>query len=140
MEKIRVYNPRKFAIGVILQNGAERSIQPGSFAMLSKDDIEYIASVSPALFDGEKLLQMEDRNLAVDLGFIESAEKPVLDEEEIRKNLGQRVNQVKAWLDGVNEAYLLDAICDVAAQMDLPASKLQLLQERMPEREFLKAE
>lgn len=50
------------------------------------------------------------------------------------------MGQVKAWLDGIHEAYLLDAICDVAAQMDLPASKLQLLQERMPEREFLKSE
>lgn len=140
MEKIRVYNPRKFAVGVILQNGTERSILPGSFVMLSKDDIEYLASVSPVLFDGEKLLQMEDRNLAVDLGFIEAVDKPVLDAEEIRKCLGQRVTQMKAWLDGITEAYLLDAICDVAATMDLPASKLQLLQERMPEREFLKAE
>ena len=29
---------------------------------------------------------------------------------------------------------------DVAAEMDLPASKLQLLQERAPGREFLRAE
>lgn len=140
MEKIRVYNPRKYAIGVILQNGTERSILPGSFALLSKDDIEYLASIAPALFEGEKQLRLDDRNLAVDLGFIESVDQPVLDDEEIRKNLGQRVSSVKAWLAGIHEAYLLDAICDVAATMDLPASKLQLLQERMPEREFLKTE
>ena len=140
MEKIRVYNPRKYAIGVILQNGAERSILPGSFALLTKDDIEYLASIAPALFEGEKQLRLDDRNLAVDLGFIESVDQPVLDDEEIRKNLGQRTSAVKAWLEGIHEAYLLDVICDVAAQMDLPASKLQLLQERMPEREFLKNE
>ena len=74
------------------------------------------------------------------MGFIDDPEKPVLDDEEIRKNLSQRVSQVKAWLDGIEEAYLLDAICDVAAGMDLPASKLQLLQEKLPEREFLKTE
>ena len=140
MEKIRVYNPRKYTIGVILQNGAERSILPGSFALLSKDDIEYLASIAPTLFEGEKQLRLDDRNLAVDLGFIESVDQPVLDDEEIRKNLGQRVSSVKAWLDSIHEAYLLDAICDVAAQMDLPVSKLQLLQERMPSREFLTAE
>ena len=140
MEKIRVYNPRKFAIGVILQNGAERAILPGSFALLSKDDIEYLASIAPALFEDENLLQIEDRTVAVDLGFIDSLEKPILDADEIRRCLGQRVSQVKAWLEGIEEEYLLDAICDVAAEMDLPASKLQLLKERMPEREFLAKE
>lgn len=87
MEKIRVYNPRKFAIGVILQNGTERSILPGSFALFSRDDIEYLASIAPVLFEGEKQLRLEDRNLAVELGFIESTEQPVLDGEEIRRNL-----------------------------------------------------
>ena len=140
MEKIRVYNPRKFAIGVILQNGAERAILPGSFALLSKDDIEYLASVAPALFEDENLLQIGDRTVAVDLGFIDSLEKPILDADEIRRCLGQRVSQVKAWLEGIEEEYLLDTIRDVAAEMDLPASKLQLLKERMPEREFLAKE
>ncbi len=46
----------------------------------------------------------------------------------------------KAWLDTVQEDFLLDAICDAAATMDLPASKLQLLQDRLPARDFLKAE
>lgn len=140
MEKIRVYNPRKFAIGLRLAHGTERTVLPGSFTLLSKEDIEHLASFAPALFQDEKLLRMEDRNLTVDLGFIDSSDKPVLDEEEIRKRLGQRATQIKTWLDGIDEAFLLDAICDVAAQMDLPASKLQILQERMPEREFLKTE
>ena len=48
--------------------------------------------------------------------------------------------QLKAWLDGVTEPYLLDAICDVATEMDLPASKLQLLRERMPERDIIQGE
>lgn len=140
MEKIRVYNPRKFAIGLTLANGTERTVLPGSYTLLSKEDIEHLASFAPALFQDEKLLRIEDRSLSVELGFIDDFDKPVMDEEEIRKNLGQRVSQVKTWLDGISEAYLLDVICDVASTMDLPASKLQLLQERMPEREFLKSE
>ena len=140
MEKIRVHNPRKFAIGLTLANGTERTVLPGSYTLLSKEDIEHLASFAPALFQDEKLLRIEERNLTAELGFIDDPEKPVLDDEEIRKNLSQRVSQVKAWLDSIEEAYRLDAICDVAAGMDLPASKLQLLQEKLPEREFLKTE
>lgn len=140
MDKTRVYNQRKYSIGLILQNGAERVIHPGSFALLARDEIEYLASIAPSLFEGEKQLQLEDRALAAQLGFIEDAQAETLDAEAIRKHLSQRVAQVKAWLDGISEPYLLDAICDVAAEMDLPASKLQILQERAPGREFLRAE
>lgn len=140
MEKIKVYNARKYAIGLILQNGAERVILPGSFALLTRDDIEYAGTIAPQLFVGEKQLYLEDRQLAAQLGFIDDPAVPRMDAEEIRKKLGMRPAQVKAWLDTVQEDYLLDAICDVATTMDLPASKLQLLQDRLPARDFLKAE
>ena len=71
---------------------------------------------------------------------MDDAQAETLDADVIRKKLNQRAPQLRAWLDGVTEPYLLDAICDVAAEMDLPASKLQLLQERMPGREFLHVE
>lgn len=140
MDKTRVYNQRKYSIGLILQNGAERAIHPGSFALLARDEIEYLASIAPSLFDGEKQLRLEDRALAAQLGFVDDAQAETLDAEAIRKRLSQRVPQVRVWLEGVTEPYLLDAICDVAAEMDLPASKLQLLKERMPEREFIHGE
>ena len=140
MEKIRVENPRKFAVGFTLLNGVEKTIQPGSFTLLSQDEIEYLASIAPSLFQDEKVLRLSDREMAVQLGFISGLDQPALDAEEIRKRLNQRLPQLRAWLEGIHEDYLMDAICDVAAEMDLPASKLQLLQERMPHREFLKAE
>ena len=140
MEKTRVYNQRKYDVGMILQNGAERVVHPGSFILLSRDEIEYLASIAQALFDGEKQLRLEDRALAAQLGFVDDAQAETLDAEAIRKRLSQRVPQVRVWLEGVTEPYLLDAICDVAAEMDLPASKLQLLKERMPEREFIHGE
>ena len=140
MDKIKVYNARKYAVGLVLQNGAERVILPGSFALLTRDDIEYAGAIAPQLFVGEKQLYLEDRELAAQLGFIDDPATPTMDAEAIKKKLGLRPAQVKAWLDTVQEGYLLDAICDVAATMDLPASKLQLLQDRLPEREFLKAE
>lgn len=78
--------------------------------------------------------------MAAQLGFVDDAQAETLDAEAIRKRLSQRVPQVRVWLEGVTEPYLLDAIYDVAAEMDLPASKLQLLKERMPEREFIHGE
>lgn len=91
MEKTRVYNVRKYAIGLQLQNGAERVVMPGSFAVLAKDEIEYLASIAPLLFAGEKQLRLEDRALAAQLGFIESEAAEILDAESIRKRLSQRV-------------------------------------------------
>ena len=140
LEKTRVYNPRKYDIGLLLQNGSERVIHAGSFALLSRDDIEYLISIAPALFENEKQLRIEDRALAVQLGVIDSEQAEVLDAETIQKKLGLRVGQLKTWLDSVSEPYLLDAIYDMAMAMDLPASKLQLLQERMPDKEFIRAE
>ena len=58
MEKTRVYNPRKYDIGLLLQNGSERVIHAGSFALLSRDDIEYLISIAPALFENEKLMTL----------------------------------------------------------------------------------
>lgn len=137
---MKVYNDRKYPVGLILQNGLERVVHPAGYTLLSRDEIEFVASNAPRLFEGERQLRLEDREIAAQMGFIENAGIPVMDEEEIRKKLSLRANQMKAWLDDVKEAYLLDAICDVAMTMDLPASKLQLLQERMPDREFIRAE
>ena len=103
MDKIRVYNPRKYDIGLVLQSGMERVIHPGSFTPMARDDIEYAASMAPALFEGEKQLRLEDRALAVQLGFIQYESEPTLDAEEIRKKLGQRPAQIKAWLDTIQE-------------------------------------
>lgn len=79
MDKTRVYNQRKYSIGLILQNGAERVIHPGSFALLARDEIEYLASIAPSLFDGEKQLRLEDRALAAQLGFVDDAQAETLD-------------------------------------------------------------
>ena len=38
MDKIRVYNPRKYDIGLVLQSGMERVIHPGSFTPMARDD------------------------------------------------------------------------------------------------------
>ena len=140
MERIKVYNRRKYDIGLILQNGTERVVHPGSFVMLSHDDIEFLLSIAPALFEGEKQLRIDDKALEVQLGIIEDEQAEIIDEDFIRNKLSQRVGLVKAWLSEIAEPYILDAVFDVAMTMDLPASKLQVLQDRMPDKEFITAD
>ena len=41
------------------------------------------------------------------------------------------------WLDTVEEPQLMDLVYEVAMTMDLPASKLALLKEKLPSREFI---
>ena len=112
MEKFKVYNPRKFAIGMILQNGSERAIQPHSFALLSRDDIEYLASIAPVLFEGEKLLRLEDRALSAQMGIIDSDAQPALD-----------FTQSFQWqFEPVGEAFsAVDLAAGVAGKGSLPA-------------------
>lgn len=140
MDKVKVLNERRYDIGLRLQNGTERVIKSRSYALLPKDEIEFLASLAPALFYDEKQLRLEDRSLAVALGFIQDVNLPVFGEAEIRKQLAQRQQQLKAWLDAIQEPFLLDEVYAVAMTMDLPASKLQLLQERMPDRAMIQTE
>ena len=132
LTQYRVNNPLKFPIGVRHYNGTECTIHPRSFTMMTVEEIEYLASIAPKMFVGEKMLRLEDRELAVALGFIDSVDTPVFDETEIRRRLNQRAPEIKEWLDGIKENFLIDMICDVADKMDLSASKQRLLQERMP--------
>ena len=140
MDRYKVYNARAYNIGLLLQNGTERVVQSGSYTLLSRDDIEYVASIAPRLFIGERQLRLDDRKLAVELGFVKSEDTPVFGESEIRKQLAQRPQSIKAWLESIQEPFLLDEVFRVAQQMDLPATKLQIVQEIFPDRPLVSAE
>lgn len=46
--KYRVFNKCRYNIGVKLLNGSEANIRPGSFAMMTEDDIVYIETMCTA--------------------------------------------------------------------------------------------
>jgi len=134
LDRIKVCNDRRYDIGVRLSNNTERVIPAGGFALLPKEEVEYLFSIAPKLFAGERQLRLEDRKLAVEFGFIQDEAAPLFGDAEIRKQLAGRVAAMKKWLDGITEPFLLDEIFTVARAMDLPASKLQVLQEKFPDR------
>lgn len=132
MERYRVYNDRQYNIGLLLPNGTERVVSPGAYTLMTKEEIEHMTGIAPGLFAGEKQLRLEDRKLAVELGFVLSEDVAVFDAAFIRKQLGFGAAKVKAWLETVTEPYLLEEVLAVVRTMDLPASKLQVIQERVP--------
>jgi len=128
---------RDYPIGIMLQNGMSYNIRPRGFLMLSREDIEWVASIAPRLFDQERQLRISDRELAVNLGFIDKPESKPFDDTEIRRGLSLSVRKMEEWLNGIAEPYLVDAIYEVAKTIDLPVSKIKVLQEKMPNKEFI---
>lgn len=133
----RITNLRGYHIGIPTQSGREYNIPPHGYITLPYEDIEWAASIAPSLFVGEKQLQVADRFFAIDMGFIEDENAKSVDDELIRKQLGQAIAKVEAWLVTISEPYLLDAIYRVSTTMNLSSSKLKVLQEKMPDRDFL---
>jgi hypothetical protein len=137
LDRIKIYNDRRFDIGIRLPNNTERVIPRNGYTLLTRDELEFAASLAPNLFKDEKQIRLEDRAIAIELGFVQNENLPLFNEAEIKKQLSARIAVMKAWLDGITEPYLLAEVFDVARQMDLPASKLKVLQEKFPDRPLI---
>lgn len=137
MEKVKVYNDRNHNVGLTLQNGTERVVQAKSYTLLTREDIDYLASIAPDLFIDECKLRLEDRKLAIDMGFIQDENAPMFDSAEIKKQLSGSAGKLRQWLHTIEKPFLLDEVFEVVKTMDLPASKLQILQEKFPDRALI---
>lgn len=142
----RVYNRCKHAIGVKLMNGVHVNIKPGSFRLLTASDILYIESVCGSIkFFAQKMLVPYDaENKIVALENIGLYEDPDvvkhMTDDEITAMLKKSQAQVKAWLSDITDPAELHAIYLVAKTMDISASKLRLLNEKMPNKAWLDSE
>ena len=62
-----------------------------------------------------------------------------MSDEDIRKKLSGNLNTLRKWLDVTEaEPYVMNKIAEIASTMNLSMNKLQLLQERVPNFEFIK--
>lgn len=142
--KYRVFNKCKYNIGVVLANGQKISIRAGSFQLMSADDISYTESVctEDKYFAQRMLVPYDGEGNEVNLSemgmYIDVSDTPHLSDDEIRAMLKQSVKKLEAWLANIEDPAELHGIYEVAKGMDdLPANKLRVLNQKMPNKDFI---
>ena len=144
-KKFRVYNRCKYDIGVNLLSGQQANIAAGNFIILTINDILYIEGLSKRkVFSAKMLVPVDENNNDVALenlgGYPDAYATPHLSDEEIVDKLNKSVKTISTWLDSIEQPEELHAIFKVAKELDLPASKLKILQAKMPNKDLLEAE
>ncbi len=137
-EKIKLWNHQKFDVGIVtLENKIGTNIKAGSFALVTPDDIIYLASISDVFRRG--ILKVEDKDVEVmqGAGIDQKNDPNYITDEEIQKKLSGTVKKVKEWLNTIEEGYILDRVYDVAMNMNLSLDKIKVLNEKMPTKKFL---
>ena len=137
-EKIKLWNPQKFDVGIVTpENKLGINIQAGSFALVSEDDIAYLATISDVFRKG--ILKVEEKNLDVmqGVGIDQQNDPHFISNEEIQKKLSGTTKKIKEWLGTIDEAYILDRVYDIAMGMNLSLDKIKILKEKMPNKEFI---
>lgn len=135
--KVKVFNDRKYDIGVKLLNDQHQNIRAGSFIMMSPDDIAFVESqcaYNKRLFGSGKLRIAEiDNEISDAIGIVPSFENVQPSREDIEKNLRGSAAAIKKWVDGFEDKAVLFEIFEIAKEMDLAASKMKVIKERLPE-------
>lgn len=140
----RVENHCIYDIGVMLTSGQKPVIRHGSFLPLSVNDILYIESIAKNRrpFSSGELVVVTDDNKELTLAQLGGYEDPYTEKHfnktEITASLKKSAKQIEAWLKNIEDPVELHAICEVAREMDLPASKMRILQDKVPNQDLLR--
>jgi hypothetical protein len=140
----RVFNRCNYDIGVTLTSGQKPNIRKGSFLPLSVNDILYIESIARRRrpFSSGELVAVTDDGKDLKLadlgGYEDTYTAKHFNKDEIMANLKKSAKQVETWLNSIDDPIELHAIKEAAEKIDLPASKLRLLQEKLPDIDLLR--
>ena len=139
-KKIRLRNPQQFNVGIItIDKPYGLNIAPGAFTIVSKDDIDYLMATSTLLQKGILRVEGEQKEEVLEqIGVKEEDNANFMSDEDIKKKLSGNVTQLRKWLDGDIEPYVMEKIAEIADGMNLNANKLQVLKEKIPNHDFLK--
>lgn len=136
-DRVRVRNMTPYDIGVMTQNGLGYNIKAKLFVMLNREDVEYIMAIAPKLFAQPAQLVVEDEELTQAVG-IESVKEAAYTDADIDKVLKGSVAKLKTFVeDNKKNLHVLEMLCQASSDMDLPVSKVKVLQEAMPQRDFM---
>jgi len=139
-EKMRVNNPNNYPVGIITNDKPYGiNIAPKAFTMCTQDEIDYLMATSTLFQDGVlRLSEDKQKDLAEVMGVNMEDNANFMSDEDIRKKLSGNANQLRKWLDSDEiKPYVLDKIATIAKTMNLSLNKIQVLQDKLPEYDFL---
>lgn len=122
-KRYKVENKNRFAIGIQLQNPfREQNISPGSFALLTIDEIAYVASVSKLFARG--MLTVEDTEVREAIGLV-GENKNVISDKEIETLLKGNFATMKSKLSELTETHAKSRVVEIFKKIgaDLPMKK-----------------
>lgn len=128
MAKVKVYNENKHNVGIRLENGTQRNIAPGSFALLNEDDVAYLMSIS-TLFSNHHLT-LRDEKAIEELGVTKEEVSFDTDEEILTKLKKSSLPVLKKYLASITEPHLRQrVIALVKENTDLSAAKVKAIED-----------
>lgn len=139
-EKMRLNNPNKFAVGIITpEKEYGVNILPGAFTMVTQDEVDYLMATSTLLQEGKLVLAGDkQKELADTMGIKMEDNANFMTDEEIKKKLNANANTLRKWLNsGEIHPYVLERIATLAKDMNLSLNKIQVLQEKLPDFDFM---
>lgn len=139
-DKMRLNNPHDFNVGIITpEKPYGVNVPPHAFTMVTQDEVDYLISTCTLIQEGKLKLDGEkQKNIADTLGINMENNANFMSDEDIKKKLSGNANQLKKWLESEEiQPYILDKIAQIAKAMNLSANKLHVLQEKMPDFDFL---
>ena len=139
---LHVYNTANFDIGVTLASNQQRVIRAGTLLPMSVDDILYIESNCKAKpFSSNRFVIKDKSGKQYSLedigGYTDPYTEKHYDADEIAANLNKSAKHIATWLKDITDPVELDAIGEMARKMDLPGSKLKIIQAKVPNKDML---
>lgn len=137
-EKILLRNPQKFDVGIVtLEKPLGMNIRAGSFVMVNQNELSYLASTSTLLQDG--ILTVDEKQIPAlqEVGIDPTTDPNFIKDDEIKKKLSGTTKKLREWLATVELGHILDRVYDIAMTMNLSVDKVKVLQEKMPDKEFV---
>ena len=137
--KIKVYNPTQHDVGVFLLDSPllGRNIRPGAFLYMTEADIESLVATTRLFEDGHLKVEDSASQILTENGIDVNANPNLIDDDEIKKKLSMSAKKITEWLNTIEVDHVLDHIYQIAMGMDLPKTKLEALQAKMPDRDYI---
>lgn len=130
--RVKVWNPNKFNVGVTLFDGRTLNIVAGSFNMLTRNDILYVSTTSTLFKRGLLRVEEEAKPVLDELGIVEENNAGFMSEEEMKKKLNMSAAKLASWMEEITDEVVLDRIAQLAKSIDLPTSKMRVVEEKVP--------